>query len=268
MVNKPLFINTRPIHRSHELNQLGDGCVQMVNLPLLAINDLSPNAQEQAMLDALMNGVYQALVVTSAEAAKRAISHLRTLGHQHADDLPKLIATPTIAVGKATAKALYDFGLSVALPTIANNEGMLAMPVIDKLQAGDKILIWRGVGGRRLLHDTLAGRGVQVDAMAWYERVAPHDLAQNYHAIAPQLAYANTHNIPIFMLIASQMAFEHWQNLDSPFANNIHYLTLGVRLFDIVKSASPTTCVHLIDELSSNHLKKVIADIHKSVLSS
>lgn len=261
-MTKPLFINTRPTHRSHDLNQLGDGVgVQVLNLPLLAIHDLSPNDDEQAMITALIDGQYQALVVTSVESAKLAIGYLQNLGHQHATDLPQLTATPIIAVGEATAIALQDFGLSVMLPTIANNEGMLAMPVIDSLKAGDKVLIWRGVGGRRLLHDTLIARRVQVDAIAWYERVAPHDLMHNYHAIAPQLHHAISQQIPIFMLVASGMAFEYWHAINCPIAPDIHYLTLGTRLAEMVHSAYPTAQVSSIDELGRQHIGAVIADV-------
>ena len=80
-----------------------------------------------------------------------------------------------IAVGNATAATLLkdtrvkSNNHRVLQPIIASNEGMLAMPEIEQLKAGDKLLVWRGLGGRRLLVDTLKARGVRTDSIAWYE---------------------------------------------------------------------------------------------------
>ena len=58
-----------------------------------------------------------------------------------------------VAVGHATADVLQQQGLqqqgyTIQIPTTHNNEGMLAMPCIAMLQAGQRVLICRGVGGR------------------------------------------------------------------------------------------------------------------------
>ncbi|WP_323841028.1 MULTISPECIES: uroporphyrinogen-III synthase [unclassified Moraxella] len=257
-----LFINTRPTHRSTALNELGNVAgVCVVNLPLLAICNLPINECEQKMMNDLLDGAYQTLIITSVESAKRAIDYLKKIGYQHANDLPQSFSTPIIAVGSATAKALQAFGLSVILPITANNESMLELAVINKLQKGDKVLIWRGMGGRRLLQDTLSAKGVNIDAIRWYKRVTPPDLKDTYHAIAPQLVQAHNNNTPIFILIASQMAFENWQNLACPFAKSIRYLTLGERLFELVKNTQPNAQILLIDELGKQHIESMITQI-------
>ncbi len=258
-----LFINTRPTHRSDALNRLD---VRVANLPLLAINDLSLTAGEQAMMGRFCHtNPYKALIVTSAESAKRAIRYLQNQGYNTAKDLTILSECIVIAVGSATAKALIDFGFTVILPATANNEGMLALDVIQRLTSGDQVMIWRGVGGRRLLHDDLIGRGVQIDAIEWYERTAPHDLINNHHTIAPLIDDAMARRTPVFMLIASQMAFEHWQSLNNPYAPHLHYLTLGERLFDIVKTEHPAAQVHLIDNLDAGHVGTIITRLSQDL---
>lgn len=252
-----LFINTRPSHRSHTLSTMTN--VRTLNLPLLAIDSLAINSDEQTMMANLSTPhYYQALIVTSVEAARRAITYLNRLGIYHAKDLIGFDGLPIIAVGDATAKSLCKFGLSVITPKLASNEGMLAIDAIDALKANDTVLIWRGVGGRRLLDNQLMAKKVRIDVIKWYERCRPHDLTQNYHAIKPSLDHAIGTHTPIFILIASQMAFEHWQELQSCHAHKLHYLSLGTRLFDIIKSAKPNASVHLIDRLDATLIEQVI----------
>lgn len=261
MTDTPLLINTRPSHRSDAISALGGLGIDVLNLPLLTIDDLPLSEADIATIQALIHGDgYRALIVTSVESAKRAIRYLGQLGIHHANDAPSLSRLPIIAVGTATQETLSTFGLSVILPDTHNNEGMLKIDAIQALQSGDKILIWRGVGGRRLLHDTLIARGVQIDVIEWYERTQPHDLLDNYHHLAPRIHQALTDGLPVFVLVASQMAFEHWQTLNDPHAEELHYLTLGDRLFDIVRQAHPKA--HIIDNLSATHIQATIERIH------
>jgi len=126
-----------------------------------------------------------------------------------------------IAVGEATAAVLQSNELPVAnqqvrQPAIANNEGMLAMPEIEKLKAGDKVLIWRGLGGRRLLVDALQARGVHIDSIAWYERVMPADASAHYQQWLKQ--FSGHHMPPLqqpkpIVVISSGTAFEHWVSI-------------------------------------------------------
>ncbi|WP_350582556.1 uroporphyrinogen-III synthase, partial [Pseudomonas sp. HY2-MNA-CIBAN-0224] len=141
-------------------------------------------------------GDYQALVIVSPTAAASGLAMWQALEveRQKPNKTTELVEsalmaleTPShlIAVGDATAAVLNNAQLpgasyQVRQPSIANNEGMLAMPEIESLQAGDKLLIWRGLGGRRLLVDTLQARGVHIDSIAWYERIMPEDAQSQY----------------------------------------------------------------------------------------
>ncbi|MFC0819964.1 uroporphyrinogen-III synthase [Moraxella marmotae] len=243
-MNLPILINTRPQHRGDAIRQMAD--MQVLDLPLLEIVSLSITQDEQEMMKSWLAGDHAALVIASVEAARRAVAWLDKAAHWQTTQ-----QSPIIAVGAATAKVLTARGLSVILPQTANNEGMLALPQIDALTAGDRLLIWRGVGGRRLLHDTLVARGVQVDAVCWYERRVPKDLPQ---AFAQLQLYDNKQ--PIYVIISSQMAFESWCSL--PQLNCVHYLALGERLCRLVKTAKPASAVSQIDTLNPDDIRRAI----------
>lgn len=246
--NLPILINTRPTHRGDAIRAMADAVV--LDCPLLSIADCPLGTQENAWLDDWQNGQYALLIVTSVESARRAIKHLAERGF---DDYP---ATPIVAVGTATAQVFDELGLSVILPATANNEGMLALPIVKNLTAGDRVLIWRGVSGRRLLHDDLVARGVQIDAIEWYERSKPADLSAQFTKIQAQLDHAKT---PPFVIISSQMAFENWLSL--PHRHDYHYLPLGERLAHIISQALPNVNLTTIDNLSTTHLSTIITKI-------
>lgn len=240
----PILINTRPTHRGDVIRAMSG--VQVLDCPLLQIVDCPLDEQVDLWLDDWLMGRYAVLIVTSVESARRAIRHLT-----HRQIRPNA-TTPIVAVGTATAQVLRQHGLPVILPTTANNEGMLALPVIGRLAADERVLIWRGVGGRRLLHDDLVARGVQIDAIEWYERTLPADLPAQFHKIQSQLPKCS---LP-FVIISSQMAFENWLSLSH--RHNYHYLPLGGRLARIVRQHLPDAAVTMIDDLSAKTLAKAM----------
>ena len=245
----PILINTRPIHRGDAIRQMTS--VMMVDLPLLAIRSLSISECEQAMMMQFCQGAYDALVITSVESARRALDYLRS----HQVNVPTLPNTPIIAVGTATAQVMQAYGFDVILPQTANNEGMLTLPQIKSLTAHDRVLIWRGVGGRRLLHDTLVAKGVHIDAIEWYERTTPSDLYDNFSAILPTLPTTPNH---AHVIISSEMAYQAWASL--PHAETrYHYLALGERLARIIRTHEPSAAISMIDDLSVQAIGRAIS---------
>lgn len=244
----PILINTRPIHRSDAIRQMTG--VMVVDLPLLEIRSLSISECEQAMMMQFCQGAYDALVITSVESARRALDYLRS----HQVNVPTLPNTPIIAVGTATAQVMQAYGFDVILPQTANNEGMLTLPQIKSLTAHDRVLIWRGVGGRRLLHDTLVAKGVHIDAIEWYERTTPSDLYDNFSAILPTLPTTPNH---AHVIISSEMAYQAWASL--PHAETrYHYLALGERLARIIRTHEPSAAISMIDDLSVQAIGRTI----------
>ena len=80
------------------------------------------------------------------------------------------------AVGPSTAEVLEQAHLTVHCPAERfDSEGILALPGLQpEVIAGQKVLLWRGVGGREKLAAVLRERGAQVDYAELYERREQH----------------------------------------------------------------------------------------------
>jgi len=88
-----------------------------------------------------------------------------------------------LAIGKATASALQEFDLIAEAPTaVMDSEALLALPAVQQM-AEQKVIIFKGVGGRTALTDALRQRGARVDHCEVYRRqpcaTAPDALAAN-----------------------------------------------------------------------------------------
>ena len=240
----PLVINTRPSERAAPLTEhLSKNGFDVIELPLLSLENRETSSADLAVMASWLKGSFQALVIvspTAAESGLKAWQQLIDNGLATALDQPP---SHIIAVGDATAKVLHDSNLTrqfdIFQPLIANNEGMLVMPEVATLVQGDRLLVWRGLGGRRLLVDTLAARGVGIDSIAWYERLMPDEAAANFEKW--QQAYAPTSTLPRpVVIVSSGTAFENWQailshskgKVDS--LNNFTYVVLGERLANMV----------------------------------
>jgi uroporphyrinogen-III synthase len=78
------------------------------------------------------------------------------------------------AVGARTAAALRERGVADVLAphTGADSEALLALEAIQDMR-GRRVLIFRGVGGRELLAETLRARGAEVHYLECYRRSKP-----------------------------------------------------------------------------------------------
>ncbi|TXD97177.1 uroporphyrinogen-III synthase [Psychrobacter frigidicola] len=281
----PVVINTRPVERAAPLTcHLQAAGFTVVDIPMLSLQPRSVADADIAIMRDWLAGAYQALVIVSPTAAASGLAVWQALECDNKtkdiNNKPVIDVTKApshlIAVGEATAAVLKEAALSSALsdsaalptasydvlqPMIANNEGMLAMPEIENLQAGDKLLVWRGLGGRRLLVDTLQARGVHIDSIAWYERTMPvaasvqyQQWRQQFKAVSKlHLAQPQSSQPPKpIVIISSGTAFEHWQSVveqaqsigmesdSNPNAiapltiADFSYVVLGVRLANMV----------------------------------
>ena len=278
-----VVINTRPVERAAPLTEhLQAAGMSVIDMPMLTLEARPTTEQDMGLMRQWFAGDYQALVIVSPTAAASGLAVWQALEHerqaQKSSENPSAqkekgftaLEAPShlIAVGEATAAVLNDAKLAassyqVLQPLIANNEGMLAMPEIDSLQAGDKLLVWRGLGGRRLLVDTLQARGVHIDSIAWYERKMPADAMTQYEQWQTQFLaqqskqqskqQATAQPKPI-VIVSSGTAFEHWEaivkavaakvvesksSMDKPThpalqLNDFAYVVLGERLANMV----------------------------------
>ncbi len=237
-----IVINTRPVERAAPLTQhLQAAGLTVIDIPMLMLRPRPTTDLDIALMHQWMAGEYKALVIVSPTAAASGLAVWQSLERDYkereykAEDssgkyVQKLseglsLFSPLITVGEATAAEFSQVRIDttnyqILQPETANNEGMLAMPEIDGLQAGDKLLIWRGLGGRRLLVDTLQARGVHIDSIAWYERTMPIDAMAEYQQWQQDfLTHSTTSDIALpkqlkpIVVISSAAAFEHWSNI-------------------------------------------------------
>ena len=241
-IDKPVLlpqvvINTRPIERAAPLTQhLQAAGMAVIDIPMLTLDSRATTAQDMGLMRQWFAGDYQALVIVSPTAAASGLAVWQALEDERQAQKSSENASAykeselkapshLIAVGEATAAVLNDAKLGtssyqVLQPLIANNEGMLAMPEIESLQAGDKLLVWRGLGGRRLLVDMLQARGVHIDSIAWYERKMPTDAMAQYEEWQTQFlsqpSLQQTTSVaqpkPI-VIVSSGTAFENWETV-------------------------------------------------------
>lgn len=254
-MNHPVFINTRP-NAHYQI----DG-VTVFDLPLLELSTRPLADDELHLLSRLIQGRFKAVIAVSVMAVTCAMSWLKKQGICHVRDLKNPPAF--IAVGNATGQALKEWGITPIIPDTQNNEGMLELPIIKHLSPNDDILIWRGVGGRRLLADTLIKRDIGVHAVAFYERKAPPYLLQRFHELLAILSDPPPQFITV--LISSEASLNAWRDVcqknapDGMFsAKNVVYLTLGERLTTLTSQYYPDFGVWRIEDLDKATLHQAL----------
>ncbi|GAF62374.1 LOW QUALITY PROTEIN: uroporphyrinogen-III synthase [Psychrobacter sp. JCM 18903] len=236
-----VVINTRPVERAAALTDHLQAAGTVVEIPMLTLQSRPTTEQDMTLMRQWLAGDYKALVIVSPTAAASGLTVWQALederqaqnddddddnNNERKDIAINALQAPSylIAVGEATASVLNNTKIEasnyqVLQPHIANNEGMLAMPEIERLQAGDKLLVWRGLGGRRLLVDTLLARGVHIDSIAWYERIMPVEAMTQYEQwlqgfLARQDVQDTSASQPKpIVVISSGTAFEHWESI-------------------------------------------------------
>jgi uroporphyrinogen-III synthase len=179
--NRPLdnlhILVTRPLAQAQpwakQLTQLG---AHVSLQPMLAITPLEDTASRQAIINPILAFAdYQKAIFISQNAVHYGLQWL----DQYWPQLP--VDVQFFAIGQATA-TLLDQGighgdtdasyLAHASTSAMNSEALLAHPDLATVD-GEKILIFRGKGGRTLLAEQLMDRGASVDYCELYERQMP-----------------------------------------------------------------------------------------------
>ena len=91
-----------------------------------------------------------------------------------------------VSIGSKTSEALRRQNIPVDIEAPGNDtESLLRMPQFQMpLMEGKRVLIFRGVGGRPLLGDTLVRRGAQVRYVETYRRTLPPQQALSSEQLA------------------------------------------------------------------------------------
>lgn len=159
---------TRPAQQAKSLCRiLEEAGAQVIRWPVIGIEDPQDLASARAVVDRIAE--FDLAVFVSVNAAWRGMRLIgeREVSWRH---------LKTFAVGKATAVALRQLGLTSALypPKDYSTEGLLSM---EELQphavTGRHIVIFRGEGGREVLAQALRDRGARVEYAEVYRRTCP-----------------------------------------------------------------------------------------------
>ncbi len=96
------------------------------------------------------------------------------------------------AIGPGGVRELQYFGINEIMAPAQSwdSEGLLALPQLQAV-AGQRMVIFRGNGGRELLGNTLTARGAQVESVECYRRACPRvDVAPLLQAWARNAVHA------------------------------------------------------------------------------
>ncbi|WP_341936939.1 uroporphyrinogen-III synthase [Marinimicrobium sp. C2-29] len=148
-----------------------------IAVPMMALEALTEPAEKQAIKNIILDfDLYQKAIFVSQNAVAYALEWLE-------DYWPQLpIGIEYFAVGERTAEALREHGIEVtALQSrgAMNSEALLRSAPLQQEQVEEqRIVIFRGRGGRGILGETLQTRGARVHYCELYQRVVPTGAAE------------------------------------------------------------------------------------------
>lgn len=158
---------TRPVDQAQplaELISLSGG--KPIYFPLLAISPL----EDYSAFDQALTGLSDSdwAIFISSNAVEQSMPRIL----ERYPVLPPNLRFA--AIGPATAEELGSYGIQqVLIPESRyDSESLLALPQMHDMQHR-RVMLFRGVGGRELLAETLRERGAQVAFAECYRRVNP-----------------------------------------------------------------------------------------------
>ncbi len=217
-------INTRPADRASALSAALEAAGATVDLlPLLEIAPLAMGPDQRWQLMDLDRN--QVVFVVSPTAAMLGLELLLDYWPQW----PAGVAW--VAVGAATANELVKAGLDPQVPALETSEGVLALPALNTLQPGDRVLVLRGEGGRNLVRDWLQAKSVRVDYLDLYQRRFPPSSGGLWRTLESQ-------SLPDVVILTSGESLRHWQVLAAGAVARIPAVVISPRLADQARAAA------------------------------
>lgn len=170
MRRKPLagkgIVVTRPAHQARELiRSISSAGGTPLPFPVIEIRDIEDPAPLRTLIDRLDE--FNVAIFVSPNAAEKGMALVRARRAWPA----KLKAA---AVGSGGVKALARHGVTDVIAPVGrfDSEALLDLPAFA-LVYGKRFVVFRGVGGRELLSETLRERGAVIEYAECYRRVRP-----------------------------------------------------------------------------------------------
>ena len=166
---KPLagrgIVITRPAHQAARLAELiraaGGAPILFPVIEIVEVDDLRPLL---ALIDRLDE--FDLAIFISPNAVNKAVNLIKARRA-----LPPRLKLA--AIGRGSVRELKHFGLTgVIAPARFDSEALLELPELKNV-AGQRIVIFRGEGGREVLGDTLTARGATLEYAECYRRGRP-----------------------------------------------------------------------------------------------
>ena len=163
------IVVTRPVgqatHLAEALQGLGAHPILFPVLAIIDLDDIKPLHDIALQLDN-----FDWAIFVSPNAINKSLEHV--LRHRR---WPQKVRAAT--VGESSARALAQHGITNVLCPSGrfDSEALLELPELQAV-AGNRVVIFRGDGGRELLSEELSKRGADVVQVASYRRAIPdHD---------------------------------------------------------------------------------------------
>ncbi len=168
LANKGIAV-TRPVDQAQKLNALitAQGGTP-ISFSLIEITELDDYTAFNLSIAPLRR--FDWAIFISSNAVQNAMPRMI----EQFNDIHQLPQLKFAAIGPVTATELMTFGVNQVLTPQDrfDSESLLALPEMQAVD-GQNIMLFRGVGGRELLADSLKARGAQVTFAESYQRTNP-----------------------------------------------------------------------------------------------
>ena len=237
---------TRPVDQAKKLAELiRNSAGTPVLFPLIEITPLGDYSQFETVISEINS--FDWAIFISSNAVQYGMPRLVKQG------IPKKLKFA--AIGPVTAKELQGFGVTnVLVPNDRfDSESLLALPEMTNVK-GKNVMIFRGVGGREVLAETLKARGAQVTFAECYQRINPQT---DCNLLAQLYAEKKLHGI----IVTSSEAMRHLLDLagDADWLHNVTLFVNHARIAELPLQLGLKVLVTdtLGDEAMLNTLKKI-----------
>ena len=178
--HQPCVLVTRPQHQAADLLTHLTNChFKAMHFPVITIEDTHHSEQNLAVMEQI--NTFNLAIFISQNAVTYGLRLLNTT--QQLRHLP-----PVATIGRSTCALLEANGITVtACPSVPNSKALLDTPSVKNLPASSKVIIFRGIGGKETLAETLRARRITPYYAEVYRRLKPSGISLSLADTQPDL---------------------------------------------------------------------------------